>query len=282
MQDLSGIPETRDASSDPEDLGLPQESFKTIHFRVPVFEGPLDLLLHLIKTNKIDIYDIPIVDITRQYLEYLDFMKEMNLEIAGDFLVMAATLIHIKSRTLLPVDEDESDESTEDPRTELVERLLEYKRFQDVSGLLRVREDVWKNVFHRSLTEGYEFDHEPEPELVEVSVFDLITAFKSLLTRAPEQIIEITRETLTVTDRINYIMERLDRESGIRFLDLFSEGYSKVMLIVTFLALLELNRLGLARAYQEQAFGIIWIVNPHRDDSLHIREESSEKAQESA
>ena len=266
MQDVIDIKSSSDESRSFEGPASHPGESDAIRFKLPVFEGPLDLLLHLIKTNKIDIYDIPIVHITQQYIEYLELMEEMNLEIAGDFLVMAATLIHIKSRTLLPLDAEEADDDVDDPRAELVERLLEYKKFQDVTGKLRNREDVWKNIFHRSLTEAD--DLEPETGLSEVSVFDLITAFRTLLTRTPEQVIEITRETLTVSDRINFIMERLEREDGVRFLELFAEGYTKVSLIVTFLALLELNRLGLARAYQEKAFGVIWIINPHKAEAV--------------
>lgn len=254
--------------TDPSRAETGTDDHDGIRFKLPVFEGPLDLLLHLIKTNKIDIYDIPILQITHQYLEYLELMKELNLEIAGEFLVMAATLIHIKSRTLLPPVEEDVDETPEDPRAELVQRLLEYQKFRDVSGRLRKREEIWKNVFHRQISEMDELGPDPGPVLFEVSVFDLISAFKTLLIRAPEEVIEITRETLTVSDRIHVIMERLETEDGIRFLELFEDGYTMVSLIVTFLALLELNRLGLARAYQEKAFGVIWILNPQKADAL--------------
>lgn len=280
MQDLIDIKLTKDEPLSSEGPASHPGASEAIRFKLHVFEGPLDLLLHLIKTDKIDIYDIPIVHITRQYLEYLELMEEMNLEIAGDFLVMAATLIHIKSRTLLPLDAEEADDVVDDPRAELVERLLEYKKFQDVTGKLRNREDVWKNIFHRSLTEADDLDLEPETGLFEVSVFDLITAFRTLLTRTPEQVIEISRETLTVSDRINYIMERLEREDGVRFLELFTEGYTKVTLIVTFLALLELNRLGLARAYQEKAFGVIWILNPNKAEAVRALAVSADDDQE--
>jgi segregation and condensation protein A len=275
MQDVIDIKSSKDESRSSEVPVSPSGGSDAIRFKLQVFEGPLDLLLHLIKTDKIDIYDIPIVHITQQYLEYLELMEEMNLEIAGDFLVMAATLIHIKSRTLLPLDAEEPDDAIDDPRAELVERLLEYKMFQDVTGKLRNREDVWKNIFHRNLTEADDLDLEPETGLFEVSVFDLITAFRTLLTRTPEQVLEITRDTLTVSDRINYIMERLEREDGVRFLELFADGYTKASLIVTFLALLELNRLGLARAYQEKAFGVIWIINPHKADAVRALAASS-------
>lgn len=233
-------------------------------FKLPTFEGPLDLLLHLIKENKIDIYDIPIVEITKQYLDYLGLMKELNLEIAGEFIVMAATLIYIKSKMLLPPDEEQLEEPTEDPRAELVRRLLEYQKFKEASLSLREREDIWKNIFRRTPPHTEDFGNEPELFLSEVSLFDLISAFKKLLSKAPGEVIEITRETLTVADRINFIMEKIDREDGIKFEDLFEENSTKIVLIITFLALLELIRLGLVKAYQRKAFGSIWIITPQR------------------
>ncbi len=237
-----------------------------LHFKLPVFEGPLDLLLHLIKENKIDIYDIPIALITQQYLKYLELMKELNLDIAGEFLVMAATLIYIKSRMLFPPDETQTEEPVEDPKAELVRRLLQYQAFKEASIDLRGREDVWRNIFHRSIPLE-EAGAEHEPLLLEVSLFDLISAFKNLLSKAPPETIEITRETLTVADKINHILERLEKDNGVRFEELFvgndscPEGnYTRMTLIVTFLALLEVVRLGLAKVYQEKAFGTIWIV----------------------
>ncbi len=233
-------------------------------FKHPVFEGPLDLLLHLIKGEKIDIYDIPIVHITNQYLEYLDLMKELDLEVAGEFLVMAATLIHIKSRMLLPPAEEESEEAIEDPRSELVKRLLEYQAYKDSSSHLRKKEDTWKNIFHRPLPEKEDFDFEPEQLFDEMNAFDLLSAFKDLLKGAPIEMLEITREQLTVSDKINFLVEKLEKEDGIRFQDLFEGDFTKVALIVTFLALLEISRLGLARVYQEKRFGIIWVINPEK------------------
>lgn len=241
------------------------KSQSDLHFKLPVFEGPLDLLLHLIKENKVDIYDIPIVDITRQYLDYLELMKELNLEIAGEFLVMAATLIHIKSKMLLPPDEEQTEEPLEDLRSELAQRLLEYQAFKEASSDLREREDIWKNIFRRIQPQAGGFGNEPEPLLFEASLFDLMSAFKNLLSKtSTEQVIEITRETLTVADKINYIMEALEGEDGIRFENLFEQNFTKIALIITFLALLELIRLGLVKAYQEKVFGSIWIINPQR------------------
>ena len=252
------------SASDPE-FNANIESIKGFHFNLPAFNGPLDLLLHLIKDQKIDIYDIPIIQITRQYLDYIEFMKELNLEIAGEFLVMAATLIHIKSKMLLPPNEEEKEEPVEDPRAELVQRLLEYQSFKDSSRHFRKREDIWKTIFHRSATDKDSIELEPEPVLFEASVFDLISAFQTLLQKAPPEVLEITRETLTVTDRINFIVERMENEDGVRFEDLFEEGYTKTTIIVTFLALLELVRLGLIKTYQEKAFGSVWILNPQQD-----------------
>jgi segregation and condensation protein A len=246
-----------------------------VHFKLPVFEGPLDLLLHLIKSSKIDIYDIPILDITRQYLDYIELMKELNLEIAGDFLVMAATLIHVKSRMLLPPAEDESDEFVEDPRSELVKRLLEYEAYKETSSQLRKREDIWKNVFHRGLPDIDSFEFEQEPVLFEASVFDLISAFQKLLEKAPEAVREITREKLTVAERINFIIERLDKEDGIKFEDLFEGGYTKIILLVTFLAMLEIVRLGLVKIYQEKAFDSIWLLKPREEDAVYSQSDEA-------
>lgn len=249
--------------------------------RLPVFEGPLDLLLHLIRENKIDIYDIPIALITHQYLEYIEMMKELNLDVAGEFLLMAATLIHIKSRMLLPVNEEASDVEQEDPRLELVQRLLEYQAFKEASLGLREIEEEWSNVFYRgpfcdksemgdsgedlfgAVGEGSGFRESDETEnlpLFDLSIFDLLSAFRKLLDKAPPGVTEITRESLTVKDRISFIMERLENRDAVRFEDLLSGGVTRSYLIVTFIALLEVLRLGLARAYQERDFGNIWII----------------------
>ncbi|MFN3480525.1 MAG: segregation and condensation protein A, partial [Thermodesulfovibrionales bacterium] len=231
--------------------------------KLPAFEGPLDLLLHLIRENKIDIYDIPIALITHQYLEYLEIMKELNLDIAGEFLVMAATLIHIKSRMLLPVDEDVPEEEREDPRFELVQRLLEYQTFKEASLALREREMEWSNVFARTYEiEDVDMEASGELNLFDLSLFDLIAAFKRILEKTPQEEITITRETLTVKDRVTHILEMVEKTEAIRFEELFDGNRSRPRLIVTFIALLEVLRLGLVRVFQERDFGTIWIINP--------------------
>ena len=232
-----------------------------INIKIPVFEGPFDLLLHLIRENKLDIYDIPISVITSQYLEYIEIMKELNLEIAGDFLVMAATLIQIKSRMLLPPDEEAAAEEQEDPRLDLVQRLLDYQKYKEAASDLRTKEEEWMRIFHKEpLAE--EGEEEGELYLFDLSLFDLLDAFKKILDKAPPEIVSITRETLTVKDKISMIMEILEGKEAVRFEDLFRDGISRVQLIITFVSLLELIRLGLARVYQEKQFGNIWVINP--------------------
>jgi segregation and condensation protein A len=232
-----------------------------INIKIPAFEGPFDLLLHLIRENKLDIYDIPISVITSQYLEYIEIMKELNLEIAGDFLVMAATLIQIKSRMLLPPDEEAAAEEQEDPRLDLVQRLLDYQKYKEAASDLRTKEEEWMKIFHKEpLAE--EGEEEGELYLFDLSLFDLLDAFKKILDKAPPEIVSITRETLTVKDKISMIMEILEGREAVRFEDLFRDGISRVQLIITFVSLLELIRLGLARVYQEKEFGNIWVINP--------------------
>jgi segregation and condensation protein A len=240
-------------------LGAMEELY---NIKLPVFEGPLDLLLHLIRDNKVDIYDIPISFITSRYLEYIEMMKELNLEIAGEFLVMAATLVHIKSRMLLPPDEDVEPEQMEDPRLELVQRLLEYQAYKDAASILREREDEALKLFCRNpLEEAEEEGVSPELYLFDVNLFDLMGAFKKILDSAPAEVRTITRETLTVKDRMVTIVEMIENLESIRFEEVFRESGTRTQMIVTFLALLELMRLGLARAYQEKEFGSIWIIN---------------------
>jgi segregation and condensation protein A len=235
---------------------------------LPIFEGPMDLLLHLIRESKLDIYDIPIADITRQYLDAIELMRELNLEVAGEFLVMAATLIQIKSRMLLPPDEDAN--KAEDPRAELVERILEFQKFKESTSELREREDLWRQIFSAPPRKDdreiiVEVETRSDDDVFDFSVFDLLTAFRRLLESAPAELVEITRETLTVKDRINHIVEMLEDAQSVRFESAFSGARTRRELIVTFLALLEVLRLGLARVYQERHFSSIWLLAPKAD-----------------
>ncbi len=230
--------------------------------KIPVFEGPLDLLLHLIKKNEVDIYDIPISLITHQYLEYIGLMKELNLEVAGEFLVMAATLIQIKSKMLLPVEEQQPEAPAEDPRLELVQRLLEYQAFKEASLDLREMGLRWSDVLYRAEVEEEGEQEEDSIPLFDLSMFDLISAFKKILEKAPAELQLISKETLTVNDRISRIIARLEEKETIRFEEFFDfqEAVPKSHLIITFVAILEILKLGLARVYQEEKFGTIWVT----------------------
>jgi segregation and condensation protein A len=228
--------------------------------RIENFEGPLDLLLHLIKKHEINIYDIPIALIAQQYLEYIEAMKNFNLNVAGDFLVMAATLLQIKSKMLLPVDEAAQDEDDgPDPREELVRRLLEYKAYKEAAYQLDGQEKMWREIFSRTPAS-------PEPavsdetHLDNVSLFDLVDALQQILDRNPgKKLIEIIPDNLTVRERMNLILEMLEGKESVSFADLFAPASHRLVVIVTFLAMLELIRLRVTRVFQAESFGPILV-----------------------
>jgi segregation and condensation protein A len=232
--------------------------------KLEVFEGPLDLLLYLIKKEEVDIYDIPIERITNQYMEYLTLMQMLNLEVAGEFLVMAATLMYIKSRMLLPADQQVTDTETEegeDPRWELIRQLVEYKKFKDAGLQLGRREEQQANIFSRgSAASGVEVDK--DVPLAEVSIFDLINAFNDVLKKASarEDFREIMEEKFTVSDKIEEILYTLRDRSEMIFSELFATASSRAEVVVTFLALLELIRLKRLKVLQVEAFGEIRVL----------------------
>jgi len=225
-----------------------------------VFEGPLDLLLYLIKQDEIDIYDIPIVRITNQYMQYLDVMKMLDLNIAGEFIVMAATLMMIKSRMLLPVEERHELEEEEDPRWDLVRQLVEYKKFKDAASHLGDLEVRQENMFART-GEGIQLGPEPDIALEDVSIFDLISAFNEALRKAPrEELKEIFAEKFTVADKIDHII-LIMRERGKASLSKLLAGMThRYEMVCTFLAILELIRLKQVKARQSDQFGDIDLV----------------------
>ncbi len=237
---------------------------------LPKFEGSLDLLLHLIRSNKIDIYDIPIAFVTKQYLEYLDMMKELDLDIASDFIVMASTLIFIKSRMLLPPTEsEECGESADvDPRTPLVERLLEYQTIKEASHLLRELEGKRQEKFSRPCMEGVCEAAEDFLFLPEASIFDLMEAVKKILQKLPSEASEISRETLTVKDRIALIIDKIEEKSAVAFHDFFGGQETRLEIIVTFIALLEIIKMNIAKAFQHKEFGSIWIFKCSSEDRM--------------
>jgi segregation and condensation protein A len=233
--------------------------------KLEVFEGPLDLLLYLIKKEEVDIYDIPIERITNQYMEYLSLMKLLNLEVAGEFLVMAATLMYIKSRLLLPADQQIADpeaEEGEDPRWELIRQLVEYKKFKDAAAQLARREDEQSKIFPRRVGDDVGMELDKEIPLAEVSIFDLINAFQVVLKKAGEreEFREIIEERFTVSDKIEEILYTLRDRTELRFGELFEKASSRAEAVVTFLALLELIRLKRLKVRQPEAFGEIQVL----------------------
>lgn len=231
--------------------------------KLEIFEGPLDLLLFLIKRDEIDIYDISLERITRQYLEYLEAFKQLNIDLAGEFVVMAANLIYLKSRSLLPVDQHPPEEDVEedDPRWELIRQLIEYKKFKEAAAQLHVRELEQERMFTRD-GGAVALLQEAPLRLGEVGIFQLINAFQNVIKRveAREDLREIFGEHFTVSEKIDMILQRVADGARIRFSELFGEIASRVEIVVTFLALLELIRLKQIRAIQPDPFGEIEIA----------------------
>ena len=236
---------------------------------LPVFEGPLDLLLYLIRRDRIDIHDIPIAPITRQYMEYLDVMRELNLDVAGEFMVMAATLIHIKSKMLVPVDPTEAEgEEAEDPRDALVQRLLEFERYKAAAGVLYQKGQIRAATWTRPETALPTFLDDAGEEMLEAGLFDLVAAFKELLDRRKALLAhEVHSEGKSVEQRMDEVLALVREGQSVDFLDLFEGQATKADMIVTFLALLELIRLKSVKIYQRGNFGAIRVFRPVGPDA---------------
>jgi segregation and condensation protein A len=228
--------------------------------QLEIFEGPLDLLLHLIKKNEVSVTDIPIAAITEQYLATLELMQSLSLDVAGEFLVMAATLIHIKSRMLLPAGEDEAqndDEEGGDPRDELVRRLLEYQRYKEAAAELEQRDILTRDVFIRS---GAPVEETPVPTFREASVFELLTALRRVLERLPQDNAhEVTLEKITVREKMTLLLDTLRPRGEVLFEELFTDVRTRMEVVVTFLAMLELVKVRAIRIVQEELGGPIVI-----------------------
>ena len=225
-----------------------------------VFEGPLDLLLYLIKKEEVDIYEVNLTRLATQFIEYIETMRLLDLEIAGEFLVMAATLMYIKSRELLPVDQQaqvEGEEEGEDPRWELIRQLVEYKKFKDAAGQLQLLEARQEDVFPRTPAKP-EFESESSLR-PEASIFDLLNAVNAILKRfgQREDQRDIFEDKWTVSEKIEHLMRVLGERSTVRFSELFEGVTSRSEVVVTFLALLELIRLKQLAAVQHEPFGEI-------------------------
>ena len=227
--------------------------------KLEIFEGPLDLLLHLINKNEVDIFDIPIATITDQYLAYLELMKTFNINVAGDFLVMASTLIHIKSKMLLPGSHEDDEE--EDPRTEIMRPLLEYMQFREMAEAFSEREILDRDVFARTVVPYFQDGISGEEPELDVSLFQLIDAFKRIVDqRLPGATLTVQHEQWSVKDKTAFIIARLKEKGAIFFREIFSEDRTVSEFVVTFLALLELVHRGLVKVFQPTSEGDIRLV----------------------
>jgi len=223
-----------------------------------IFEGPMDLLIHLIRKNDLDIYDIPIALITDQYLQYLELMQAMNIDYAGDFLLMASSLTQIKSRMLLPTHDGEEDE--EDPLQEITRPLLEYLQMKSAADQLIERNLLGEKTFIRNPSRD-EFLTNSDDEFIKIGLFELIDAFQKILERIPDgHRVELTADEISVKDKISQIVEVLEAKTSITFLELFSDNPNKHEVIITFLAILEMVKLTLIRIIQNVKTGIIRIM----------------------
>ncbi len=226
-----------------------------MRIKLDIFEGPLDLLLYLIKKDHLDICDIPIASVVEQYLQFLELMKLLDINIASEYLVTAANLINIKSKMLLPRPEEEQ-EPEEDPREELIKRLLEYEKFKEAATFLREKE-VERNKYFERTTEGLQ-QHEV---YIEASIFDLISAFKTALKEVPKEIFfEVVKDEFTVEEKIHDLLHILLKKKKVALDELFSSTRNKLEIVVTFLAILELIKLKEIAAVQEELFGPILIT----------------------
>jgi segregation and condensation protein A len=246
--------------------------------KLEIFEGPLDLLLYLVKKDHLNIYDIPISKVTEQYLQYLELMKFLDLNIAGEFLVMAATLMQIKSKMLLPAEENpEAQAEPDDPRAELVKRLLEYEKFKEIADNLRQRESTQQEVFKRPALEiNKEVPQETETYF-EASLFDLISAFSKALEEVPREVFyEVIKDEFTVEEKVHHILHTLLVAPSLRLSELFSQARNKIETIVTFLAILELIRMKEIVALQRELFGEIEVVRNKENILPHDRRNKTE------
>jgi segregation and condensation protein A len=230
--------------------------------KLQLFEGPLDLLLYLVKKDHVNIYDIPIAQVTQQYMDYLELMKILDLNIAGEFLVMAATLIQIKSKMLLPVPDVEQPQEEDDPRSELIKQLLEYERFKQIAQELRQKEtnqqDIFKRprVLERDIPEG-----PPTAQYFESSIFDLISAFsRALKDTSKDMFYSVIKDEFTVEEKIHDILHDLLLKPSIELSELFAQARQKVEIIVTFLAVLELVRMKEIICRQKEPFGSVEVI----------------------
>jgi len=238
----------------------------SVMIKLARFEGPLDLLLHLIKRDEIDIYDIPIAHVTQQYLQYIELMRSLDLDVAGEFLVMAATLMRIKAKMLLPLPAVGEEEEEGDPREELVQRLIEYRQYKEAAGTLKGREEERRQLYERGMLPG-EDEAGPLP-LAPATLFDLLDALNRIILRVPEQTVyEVQGDVYDVDEKMSLIARTVAEEGSVSFATLMQHCRARAEVIVTFIALLELVKLGRIAVTQAEPFGDIQIVARTREGS---------------
>ncbi len=265
MQDPAATPEiVTPPAGAPISWELPPEleyfhASEAYRVDLPDFNGPLDLLLYLIQKDEIDVYDIPIARITEQFLAYLEIIQALSLDTAGDFLVMAATLLRIKARLLLPSPPQDEEIDEEDPRAELVRRLLEYKRYKEMAAGLQALERDRSQLHLRQ--QRYPFLREnAEPPQLRLGMFELLSALSEVFDRVSKELVHnVVREVFTVADKVRLIRRRLAEERTVRFDDLFRDDAIKMEVVVTFIAILELAKRNLVRIVQTEVNGAIWV-----------------------
>jgi segregation and condensation protein A len=236
--------------------------------KINTFEGPLDLLLYLIRKNEMDIYNISITEIAEQYIEYINLLKSLDLDIAGEFLVMAATLLQMKSEAMLPSGVVSDYDEPLMTREELVRQLLEYRKFRDAAMTLAYKEEFQRNIYSRSFFDPSLEAFNLKEYRLSATLFDLLSAFGKILKEMPEeQMAELREEVFTVQQKIESIIDMLSKNKRIEFSKLFSELSTRLEIIVTFLAILELIRRKRVVARQSRIFGSIWLYPNQTQDS---------------
>ncbi len=253
----AGAPTGPGASPEPPSGDVDRSGYTV---RLDSFEGPLDLLLFLIQRDEIDIYDIPIAHITEHYLSFIEDLDLLDLEKAGEFLVMASTLMRIKARLLLPLQRAEEDEEGEDPRDELVRRLLEYKKYKEAAASLAKAEEERRQYFRRPLEYPFRDQIPEEPPELSLSLMDLLSSVKEILDNLKEEVVHrVYQEVFTVEEKIEIIQAVLREKKSVPFVELFSGSRSKMEVVVTFVAMLELMKSGVLSARQVENYGEIWL-----------------------
>lgn len=258
------------------DFIVDEATDEVLRLHLDEFEGPLEVLLYLIKSQEIDIFNIPILKITEQYMKFLELMEEQNLEVAGDYLVTAATLIQIKSKMLIPVEADEDDEEIDegDPRMELVEKLIAYRMYRDVAARLKNLEEERSNWFMRNAKPNIkDLGPDPDAEYIDATLFDLTQAFKNVLRYLKEDVAHIVEEEeSSVDEKVDYIQAVLEIQDSVEWLDLLKTCKGKVEIICTFLAILELCRMNLITLNQHSSYGDIRLFRktPNNIESFNV------------